>query len=262
MTTEGAYHVTEPWTAMKRPVIYRQLAQTLQATITAGELAPGQKLPGEVELAQQHQVSRTTARLAIKELEKNSLVYRRRGSGTFVCAAAGPAPIVRSVFSDFVESLPGQLSREVLNCQWSEASPELATALTIPCGAAILAFRRRDRVNGIPMAYDDGWIFGAYAHRLGKDDLSVPAFYEHWQRRQGLILVRSSLELWAAPANREQAQLLAVTEGSPVLLERSDIFCRDGGAARFLTCYRHDMYRFKRVFFHVPQKNQELRKKP
>ncbi|MGH9173331.1 MAG: PLP-dependent aminotransferase family protein, partial [Vicinamibacterales bacterium] len=69
--------------------IYRQLAEALAWAIDAGELAPGERLPSERDLASQLGISRTTAVNAYRELEARGLVRGHVGRGTFVCA--GPA---------------------------------------------------------------------------------------------------------------------------------------------------------------------------
>jgi GntR family transcriptional regulator len=238
----------------KKNVVYQNLAAEIRRSIMSGLLKPGDRIPGEFDLVREHGISRTTARLAIQELERSSLVYRRRGSGTFVCANSGNAPVRRSVFSDFVRERSGTIGREVLSVRWSEASGELASALDIPPNSAVLEFRRLDRLEGRPMAFDDGWISGPCAHHLGREDLAVLEFYEHWQRKQEICISRSEFELWADAASEEQSGILGVPIGFPVLIERSDVLVENGGGARFRTCYRSDLYRFKRTFFHNPSK--------
>jgi DNA-binding LacI/PurR family transcriptional regulator len=64
--------------------IYRQLADRLRADIGNGTLAPETRLPTENELCQIHVVSRSTVRGALRELEREGLLRRLRGKGTFV----------------------------------------------------------------------------------------------------------------------------------------------------------------------------------
>lgn len=66
-----------------RPM-YDQLAADITADITSGALAPGARLPTEVELAAQYQVSRVTVRRAVKDLTERGLVVVSHGRGTFV----------------------------------------------------------------------------------------------------------------------------------------------------------------------------------
>ena len=61
-----------------------QLAEELRSRIHSGELAPGDKLPSEPELARRPAVSRSSVRAAITMLEEEGFVRRRHGSGTYV----------------------------------------------------------------------------------------------------------------------------------------------------------------------------------
>lgn len=63
---------------------YLKLYQWLKAQIIEGELGPGSKIYAELKLAEMFQISRQTVRQAIAMLEKDGLVSRTRGSGTYV----------------------------------------------------------------------------------------------------------------------------------------------------------------------------------
>ncbi|HYO29661.1 MAG TPA: PLP-dependent aminotransferase family protein [Thermomicrobiales bacterium] len=69
--------------------LYRQLEGAIEAAITAGDLATGERLPSERALAERFGVSRTTAVNAYRELESRGLVRGQVGRGTYVCAPAG-----------------------------------------------------------------------------------------------------------------------------------------------------------------------------
>lgn len=69
--------------ATKMPA-YLQLAKFLRTGIARGEYLPGKRLPSESALAKLHGVSAMTARQAVSELEKEGLVNRIQGRGTFV----------------------------------------------------------------------------------------------------------------------------------------------------------------------------------
>lgn len=56
----------------------------LERMISTGELAPGTRLPSERELAQSLNVSRTSLREAMHELEVKNMIARRPGRGTVI----------------------------------------------------------------------------------------------------------------------------------------------------------------------------------
>ncbi len=64
--------------------IYLQLKEMLQNQIEQGIYHSHQKLPSERDLCQYYNLSRMTARRALKELVNEGLVYTRVGKGTFV----------------------------------------------------------------------------------------------------------------------------------------------------------------------------------
>jgi DNA-binding LacI/PurR family transcriptional regulator len=63
---------------------HRQLFEELNRAIRSGSFAPGQRLPTELELMQQYKVSRTTVTRTLRDLQHQGVVWRRRGSGSYV----------------------------------------------------------------------------------------------------------------------------------------------------------------------------------
>ena len=60
------------------------LVEKLTQSILLGQLSPGDKLPSENSIVQEHGVSRTVVREAISKLQASGLVETRHGIGTFV----------------------------------------------------------------------------------------------------------------------------------------------------------------------------------
>ncbi len=64
--------------------LWSQVAADIRADIDASRLMPGDKLPGELELAAQYGVARLTVRHAVADLVDDGYVVVLRGRGTFV----------------------------------------------------------------------------------------------------------------------------------------------------------------------------------
>ena len=105
-----------------------QVAEALRDAIATGPYKPGDKLPSEARIAEQHGVSRTVVREAIASLRSDGLVEPRRGAGVFVLQPAEPVP------PPFQNIDPGRLSSII-------ALLELRTAVEVE--AAGLAANRR-----------------------------------------------------------------------------------------------------------------------
>lgn len=73
--------------AMSAPA-YRKIADALRRKIANGKFPPGSLLPTEHELCAAHQVSRHTARDALRILTEEGLIERRRGAGSIVANVA------------------------------------------------------------------------------------------------------------------------------------------------------------------------------
>jgi len=70
-----------------------QLAQVLRELINSGRLAAGDRVPGEIDLAREHGVSRDTAQRALAALAEEGLIIRRRG----VASIVAPTEPVREI---------------------------------------------------------------------------------------------------------------------------------------------------------------------
>src|SRR6202040_619340 len=65
---------------------YQRIQAAIRKRIDAGQLHSGDAVASERDLAKIHQVSLMTARHALASLEREGIVERRRGIGTFVAA--------------------------------------------------------------------------------------------------------------------------------------------------------------------------------
>ena len=117
---------------------YLQVCDELVAMIRSGSVAIGDMLPTELELCDQFDVSRHTAREALRRVEAMGLVERRRGSGTRVKAKFSPM-----VYNQFVDSLEGLLqygkaTRLVIQQTGLETVPDaLRNELIVPAKQTI-----------------------------------------------------------------------------------------------------------------------------
>lgn len=75
------------------PATRDRVAEHVRRLIETGDLHPGDRLPGERDLARTLGVSRPTLRSGLKALEAMGVVLSRRGAGTFI--AEGPPDLGR-----------------------------------------------------------------------------------------------------------------------------------------------------------------------
>jgi len=75
--------------------IYQQLIDTIKRAVVRGELAPGDRIPSQRELAQEARVNPNTVQRAYREMEQIGLVETARGMGTFIGRAPDLIPRLR-----------------------------------------------------------------------------------------------------------------------------------------------------------------------
>ena len=80
--------------------LYYQVMRELKERITSGALRPGDRLPSELDMTTQYGVSRVVIRRALRILEQEQLIVRKKGCGTFVREKAPKMlrPLLRAIW--------------------------------------------------------------------------------------------------------------------------------------------------------------------
>ena len=98
------------WTLdMNAGPIFVQIAQNVRRALARGDLSPGEKLASARELAQTLGVNPNTVVHAYMELERQGVIEKRRGLGTFVRENA-PVAVMRE---EMLHSAATSYAREI-----------------------------------------------------------------------------------------------------------------------------------------------------
>lgn len=226
--------------------LYRQLEQQLRALVEDGTFAYGQMLPSEMEMIESYQVSRTTIRQAIKELEGAGLVRREQGKGTFVCKAKLEHPLcsATSFTKDILnkDSVPGGIT---LFVEQIIPSKTLAMQLKLKAGETVIKLERLRTVDGEPVGIHTTHLVSRLANgldlsRLLEDNFSL---YHILQTELGLQLGDAVETLSAAACDERQRQFLSLAKGAPVLKIERLVFLTTGEPFEYSQMvYRGDRY--------------------
>src|SRR5262249_12734727 len=111
--------------------LWRQVADGIERGIADGRFAAGEKLPGELEIAETYRVNRHTVRRALAALAERGIVRAERGSGTYVEAPRRLAYPLRSRtrFSEIVGGEGREPRGQLIDASEETASRELAREL-------------------------------------------------------------------------------------------------------------------------------------
>jgi len=198
---------------------HRRIEQVLRERITA--MRPGDRLPSDAELVAEFGVSRMTARSAMQRLAEEGLVARHPGRGSFV-AAAPPAHRRADRLMTFSREMARRgrtpSSRLVARAIRPSTRSE-ADALDLPLGEPIVEIRRIRLADSEPIALESVILVGSCARAVMTADLERGSLHEAITR-SGQTLRRGTGTVTAAAATSEDARLLDIRRGDPLLVER------------------------------------------
>jgi GntR family transcriptional regulator len=197
---------------------YRQIEQTLRERIAT--LRPGERLPSDTDLCAEFGVSRMTARNAMQRLAEDGLIRREPGRGSFVTSPPAHRRTNRLMtFSQEMRRTGRVPSSRVLTRVIRPSTRAEARELEIPYRASIVQLRRLRLADGEPIALESSVLIGACADAVMTADLARGSLHETLTGA-GFVLRRGTGTISAAAATNEDAPLLAIAAGDPLLVER------------------------------------------
>jgi len=224
------------------PPAYRRIQHALQKRIEAGELQPGDAVPSERELARSHEVSLMTARHALAELEREGLVDRRRGAGTFVALPK----IHFNRLASFTEQMASRGLRarsRILCASIVDSEQEAAARLALPAHSRLVKVERLRQSGEQPFALETCYLPADDFEGLLSLPLERRSLFATLERDYGVNLHYADEEVDATPASARTAELLAVHPGAPVLRIRQALYSTAGKATVYMIgFYRSDRH--------------------
>jgi GntR family transcriptional regulator len=210
-----------------REVRYQEIAGELRRRVAAGEFAGGRLLPSEAQLAATFAASRVTVRRALEELHDEGLIDSRQGLGWFVAAD----PLRQSLGR--LGTIEAQLAdagiaseRRVLDFGFVTAPSRVRKILGV---RRVLEVRRCNLADAHPFARVTVWCPERLGKALSLADVERAPFYELLDAQIG----GASQTIAATAATSEDAEILEVPTGSPVLLCRRTTRTTDGDAVLY-----------------------------
>ena len=223
---------------------YRRIHRIIRQRIENGHLRPGDIVDSERELARAHQVSLMTARHALAELERDGLVERRRGSGTFVA----PPKIQFNRLTSFTEQMATRSlapQSKVLSSRIIQSEPDIAARLGLSPMTPLLVIERLRKAAGEPFALETCYFSAEHYGPLARAPLDRQSLFLLLQNDFGEKLAYSDENIDATVADPQLARLLNVPRGAPLLRIRQVIFSEMGTAITYvLGLYRSDRHTF------------------
>lgn len=141
---------------------YHQIAQALRDRIRAGRAAPGERLDNQRSLARDFGVTLMTLRQALEVLERDGLITRRHGLGTFVASPSVDYDILHfRAFAGDLTAVGEDVTTRFLRAQFARADRGAARELGLDPGARVFVLERLRLVDGHPTSFQA-------SHQIGR----------------------------------------------------------------------------------------------
>lgn len=222
--------------------LYAQIARRLVAELSRS--AAEARFYGDEEVAQRFEVSRMTARQAIKQLVDEGFLRRVKGIGTFV--AAGKIE-ERSLASFFDGSASGgrPMTARVLAMG---TKPRADVPPDPALGDKVIYIERLRLVGVVPIVLDHRYLPQRLGRRLKRSDAESRSLLD-WLKRS-VVLDRVDMQVEAIGADADSAKHLRVLPGEPALVRHLRYIAKDGSVVMSgRSVYRGDVVRYS---FGVP----------
>jgi GntR family transcriptional regulator len=227
---------------------YLQVIDTLRAQIRDGQRTPGEQIPGEFELCQAFNVSRTVIRQALHELTREGLIIRQKGRGTFVAQ-----PKIREGFfqklTGFYQDMVArgyQPMTRVLKQEVTGATPQVAEMLRIPLRTPVIVIERLRFIEDEPIVYVTTYLPHARCPELLQADLTDQSLYALLEAQFGIFITHGRRSIEAIAAGKDEAALLRVKRGAPLIRLESTSYESDGAPVEYYQAlHRGDRSRFE-----------------
>ena len=200
---------------------YMQVAGELREAILAGDYADGRQFPTETALCKQYDVSRFTVREALKRLQAEGLIARKRGSGTVVQPAAARGGALHQPLSNVGELLQYARDSEVEYTERDNGPLPGVVAEQIgeDTKGTWRRFRgvRRHTPETPPIAVTDAYFHERLGNAVDELDLGAGTLFSQIERIAGVTIGRVTQDIQAITADARVSKFLEVSEGDPVL---------------------------------------------
>lgn len=222
---------------------YLQIAGILRNRILT-QMQPGDRIRPEVSLSSDFGVSRETIRQALEPLEKEGLISRSRGRGSFVAKRPVSRPVEKltGMVEDFM-ALRLKTHAKLLQKGVVKADEEVAGYLNLEKDTLIVRIDRLRFLDEKPLAYHAAFLPAEIGARVLQEALEHTSIVYVLANTFRFAFHEDQQIIEADTADVMLAEYLGVPIGSPILLMRR-IYITEGERpiAYFKSYYRPDRY--------------------
>ncbi len=197
--------------------LYYQLVDILASEMEL--MKPGDKLPSERQLCRLYELSRTTVRQAISELELNGYIQKIHGKGTFVANKDSSKHNLSDYYS-FTKQMQsiGKIPKStVLEFHIERSNKFVADKLKINEGEKVIRFVRLREADETPMMLETTFIPYNDFNKMKKSNLDELPLYDIFEDVYNRKITHVEEQFSASLIGKEESIILKTDIGSPCL---------------------------------------------
>lgn len=223
--------------------IYISVQKKLLKLINDGEVKPGGQFPSERELSTRFSASRMTMRKAVDHLVDSGVLERRGTRGTYVPDRVFDRPMSDHAFyslSDVVEKAGHTPGSKLLFFERKAADEFIAAKLGLSPGDPVISIDRLRTVDGSPVCLELSRFPAHLVPGLSASDvIENKSLYKFFRDNYELELTNDVRVISIHYATKNEAELLDLRPGSPVLHFEGVSLNRDGQPFEYLRSLNH-----------------------
>src|SRR5207249_1483524 len=195
---------------------YHRIAEALRERIGSGQLAAGARLDNQRKRARSFGVTLMTLRQALELLERDHLITRRHGLGTFVAAPSIDYDILqlRRVAGD-LSGKGEHVATRLLGTRFATADRRVAVALRLSPNARVLGLERLRLVDGHPMSLQRSFLPSPIGDEVVRADLALTPLHQVLEFKLGVVITHARETVSAVRLGRREARDLGCRAGEP-----------------------------------------------
>lgn len=199
---------------------YQQLADDLRGAIGRGDFQ-AEDFPTEAELCAKYAVSRFTVREALRSLQSEGLIARKRGSGTIIQPAAARGGALHQPLSNVGELLQYARDTRIDFTRLTDTAVPKKIAEQLPSlpSGRWTHFQgcRVGPDRGKPIALTDAYIHPDLGDAAARVDITGATIFRQLEALAGIRIATVTQDIQAVPATAEIAEQLNIARRSPCL---------------------------------------------
>jgi len=209
---------------------YHRIAEALRERIRVGELPSGARLDNQRQLAKSFGVTLMTLRQALELLEREHLITRRHGLGTFVAAPSIDYDIMQlRRFAGDLSAKGERVATRLLGTRFAAADRRVAEALRLAGRPRVLVVERLRLVDEHPMSLQRSFLPSPLGDEVIRADLALTPLHQVLEFKLGVVVTRASETVSAVRLGRREARDLGCRAGEPAF--ESERVSYDAGGA-------------------------------